>query len=239
MTDSRTPPPSAAAPHPLGHRVTLPGGGSVRIRPITPDDRTELGLAYQRLSPESRRLRFLSPPNHLTEDMLRRLTCVDGVNHAALVAIAEDEPGQPGVGVARYVRLGEGSDTAEVAVTVLDDHENRGIGTLLLEMLLEKALRNGVRHIRGYVAAENRILDLARAFDASITPDSPGVVLVDVTLPGAPHEIRSAVRAAALTPGAAARTPTSVGVSATSPRSTRRRRCRTMPMCRRPPRRCR
>lgn len=177
-----------------GHVVRLAGGERVRIRSITPDDRAELAQAYLRLSPQSRRLRFLSPPHQLTDAMLRYLTCVDGVNHAALVAIAEDERGQPGVGVARYVRLAGDSDTAEVAVTVLDDHEGRGIGSLLLEMVLERALRHGIRRVRGYVAGDNRILDLARAVDATMSSDSPGVMEVDVPLPRTPWEIRSGFR---------------------------------------------
>lgn len=197
----------ATTPDAHGHTVRLSGGERVRIRPITPDDRAELARAYLRLSPESRRLRFLSPPNHLSETMLRYLTCVDGVNHAALVAIAEDEPGQPGVGIARYVRLADGGDTAEVAVTVLDDHERRGIGTLLLEMVLERAVRHGIRRVRGYVAASNRVLDLARAFDAAITNDSPGVVAVDVALPRTPYEIRSGFRRVAAAAAAGHRAP--------------------------------
>ena len=187
-----------------GHTVRLAGGGRVCIRPITPDDRAELAHAYLRLSPESRRLRFLSPPHQLSDAMLRYLTCVDGVNHAALVAIAEDERGQPGVGVARYVRLADRADTAEVAVTVLDDHEGRGIGSLLLEMVLERAVRHGIRRVRGYVAADNRILDLARAFGATVTTDSPGVVAVDLPLPRTPWEIRRGFRrVSAAAPGAA------------------------------------
>jgi RimJ/RimL family protein N-acetyltransferase len=188
MTQIRT----RSARHTRGRRIVLPDGGVLAVRPVEPEDRDELAQAYRTLSPESRRLRFIVPPNELTGDMLRYLTAVDGVNHAALVALDADLPGQPGVAIARYVRIPEEPECAEIAVTVVDDHQRRGIGTRLLEMMIELAVHNGLRRVRGYVAADNRILEVARSLDAEITTDTPGVVRVDIPLPRSVWVVRRA-----------------------------------------------
>ena len=172
--------------------VTMPDGLRLCVRPIEPADREELAEAYRNLSPESRRLRFLVPPAELTESMLTYLTHVDGVNHVALVAEAVGEKGSPGVAVARFVRLQEDPDCAEVAVTVADAWQGRGIGTRMLELIIEAAVRRRVRRLRGFVSSDNRILDLARDIGSRVTPESPGVVRVEVELPSRPWVIRRA-----------------------------------------------
>ncbi len=47
--------------------------------------------------------------------------------------------GQPGLGVARYISLADNPTTAEAAVTVVDEQQGRGIGTILLELLATSA----------------------------------------------------------------------------------------------------
>lgn len=185
------------------HIVTMPDGLRLCVRPIEPGDRDELAEAYHNLSPESRRLRFLVPPNSLTERMLTYLTDVDGVNHVALVAEVVDAPGQPGVAVARFVRLREDPECAEVAVTVVDAWQGRGIGTRMLELIVEAAVRSGVRRLRGWVSSDNRILDIARAIGATVTPDAPGVVRVEARLPRSPWVVRRAYLAALRPPARA------------------------------------
>jgi GNAT superfamily N-acetyltransferase len=106
---------------------------SILIRPIEPSDRAALTAGLARMSPESRYRRFLSPTANLTENELRYLTEVDHHDHEALVAV---EPGQTeGIGVARYVRLQDRPEVAELAVAVVDDKQGQGVGSLLLQRL--------------------------------------------------------------------------------------------------------
>jgi hypothetical protein len=80
--------------------LLLTDGTQLRVRPIRPSDREALAREFARLSPESRRRRFLTPKRELRESELRRLTEIDHRSHEALVAI-DAESGR-GVAVARY-----------------------------------------------------------------------------------------------------------------------------------------
>ncbi len=118
--------------------VVLADGGTVRLRPVRPDDDARLLALYEALSDESIYLRFFSPVPRPTAAQLERLTNVDYVNNMAMVAQLGDEL----VAIARYDRTGP--DEAEVAFTVRDDQQGRGLGTLLLEHLAVVARANGV-----------------------------------------------------------------------------------------------
>lgn len=169
----------------------LRDGSRVLLRPVVPGDRAKLVGAFERLSPESRYRRFMAPIDELTPEMLREATEVDYADHFAWVALAQEEAGEPIVGLARYARLPEEPDVAEPAVTVVDDHQGRGLGTLLLEGLGAVALENGIERFRGYALEENRpVLELLRGMGAKAEHDSPGVVRVEVDLPTRAEELR-------------------------------------------------
>ena len=84
---------------------TLNDGRQVAIRPIGPDDHERLRASHARLSPESRYRRFLATKPELTSADARYLVEIDGSDHFALVATLPDEPDEPIVAVARYIRL--------------------------------------------------------------------------------------------------------------------------------------
>ncbi|HYN32141.1 MAG TPA: GNAT family N-acetyltransferase [Ilumatobacteraceae bacterium] len=173
------------------HVHTLRDGARLLVRSLQPGDRDEIADGYEQLSPESRRLRFFNAPDHLSERLLDYLTDVDGVDRVALVARAIDEPGTPGVGVARYARDLRDLTTAEAAVTVLDTHRNRGIATILLKSLVDEAVANGITTFTASVMWENKyLLDGLREYGAVVVPDEPGVAAVSVDLP---HDARAFV----------------------------------------------
>jgi GNAT superfamily N-acetyltransferase len=171
--------------------VALRDRTRVLLRPILPEDKAKLLDGFRRLSPESRYRRFLSPVDELSEEQLRDLTEVDYVDHFAWVALALATEGHPGIGVARYVRVPEEPEVAEAAVTVVDDYQGRGLGTLLLEALGAVAMENGITRFRGYALAENRpLLEVLESMGASTAHDSPGLVRVEVDLPARAEEVK-------------------------------------------------
>jgi RimJ/RimL family protein N-acetyltransferase len=160
----------------------LRDGSTVLIRPIDPSDGDRLARAYERLSPESRRLRFVSTPPALTEEDLRYLTHVDGTRHDALVAL--DPPTGELVGEARYVREPGRTDTAEVAAVVLEDRRGRGIATALLTDLTNRARERGIRRYKALVAVDNQVvLDALAKLGAKPIGGDDGQVELEFDLP--------------------------------------------------------
>ena len=120
-----------------GAPIVLRDGSRVRLRQGHSSDRQLLLRGFERLSPGSRYRRFLAAMPELSEEKVRYLTEIDNHDHEAIIAL--DEKTGEGIGVARYVRDPQRPDVAEVAVTVIDDWQGRGLGTLLLEVLGARA----------------------------------------------------------------------------------------------------
>jgi acetyltransferase len=132
----------------------LVDGTPLLIRPITPDDKPLLVRGLSQLSELSVHRRFLSPKSRFTAAELRYLTEVDGNDHVAFVA---QRPGECYrlLGVARWVRLQEEPDTAEIAIVVADDWQGRGVGSLLAEAVAEEARERGIRSFTATILSDN------------------------------------------------------------------------------------
>jgi RimJ/RimL family protein N-acetyltransferase len=133
----------------------LKDGSRAIIRPIRPDDKEELEAGLHRLSDESVHKRFLGPKPRFSRAELRYLTEVDGHDHVAFVAETPDYPGLI-VAVARYVRLTDEPETADVAVVVADPLQGRGLGSALVDALAHAAVREGITHFSATMLSENR-----------------------------------------------------------------------------------
>jgi GNAT superfamily N-acetyltransferase len=132
-------------------KAQLTDGTEVLIREIRASDKGLLAAGHARLSERSRLRRFLGPKPRLTASDLRYLTEVDGVNHFAVVALADGEI----VGVARWVRLVDYPTEAEAAVVVGDALQGRGLGKLLARDLADAARGRGIRRIRASILSDN------------------------------------------------------------------------------------
>jgi acetyl coenzyme A synthetase (ADP forming)-like protein len=131
--------------------VPLADGRTVRIRPITPGDADALYQMWQRLSPETIRLRFFAPRS-MTRAGIEYFTHLDMRDRFALVA---EQQGRI-IGVARFDRLVDDPEAAEFAVLVEDAEQGRGVGTALLRALRQPAQDLGVTRFVGEVLSENR-----------------------------------------------------------------------------------
>jgi RimJ/RimL family protein N-acetyltransferase len=166
----------------------LRDGTRALVLPLLPGDREAVREGYETLSPEARRHRFLTGVPHLTEGMLDHLVGeVDGVDHVALVLVVldEDDEGTP-AGVARAIRYPEQRTDADVAVTVLDAWQGRGVATALLEELM-RVRPAGVDRIVTTVAADNdaSLAMLRRLGPTTVTPAGTNRldVVVDLSRP--------------------------------------------------------
>lgn len=127
----------------------------IRIRPIRDSDAEALRHAFEGLSQSSRYFRFHSPLRQLSDRMARYLTHVDGIDHVALVAIDRSHAAALGIGVARFVRNPRAPETAELAITVIDEAQGHGVARNLLEALGHAAERRGVREFTMVVLSGN------------------------------------------------------------------------------------
>ena len=145
------------APDPSTYHATdtLRNGSAVLVRAVRPDDKDRFIAAFQRLSPESVRRRFFTAKAELTPTELRYLTELDFKNHVALAALVTVEGEEQGVGVVRMIRSTP-ADHAEVAFTVTDDFQGRGVATVLFRHLLPLASQLGIKYLTAEVLPENR-----------------------------------------------------------------------------------
>lgn len=156
---------------------------------LLPGDREGVRAGYEQLSPEAQFHRFLAPVPHLTEGMLEHLVDrVDGVDHIALVLFVfdEDHVGQ-GAGIARIIRYPEDPEAADVAVTVLDSYQGRGVATALLAELMRQR-PEGIRRLVTQVAADNpaSLAMLRRLGPTTVEREGGNLLAVTVELPPAP-----------------------------------------------------
>ena len=136
----------------------LRDGGSVRVRAVRPDDRERLRDSIARLSPESLYLRYFTAKRSLTEKEIDAFTQLDFVERVGLAVTLREADTEQIIGVGEYI-VGPGPwdrPRAEVAFTVVDEHQGRGIGTLLLEHLAVVARARGIREFDADVLGQNR-----------------------------------------------------------------------------------
>ena len=152
-------PPTPDAPEYPRHweaDVVASDGGVVHLRPILPSDADAIVEFHSRLSERTRYMRYFRAYPHIPPGDLERLTVVDHHARVALVLLLGDEV----IAVGRYEGTFGPDGTsvvgqAEAAFVVRDDHQNRGLGSILLEHLAAAGRERGVRRFEAEVLAEN------------------------------------------------------------------------------------
>jgi GNAT superfamily N-acetyltransferase len=154
---------------------------------------------FERLTPESRYQRFLAPMPELSEEMVRHLTEIDHHDHEAIIAL--DEESREGIGVARYIRNPQRHDVAEVAVTVIDEWQRKGVGTLLLDVISARAREQGITTFTALMlATNNEMMDLLKRLGpVRVGDQEAGTVEIEVPIPaiGLAPALRKLLRIAA------------------------------------------
>jgi GNAT superfamily N-acetyltransferase len=126
-------------------------GTPLTVRPIEITDTDRLASFFGRLSPSSVYFRFFSPIQRPPRAALLRLADVDHTRREALVALQGDDI----VAVARYDAR-PGSANAEIAVTVEDAWQHRGVGSALARRLAKLARDRGYERFVASMLPDNR-----------------------------------------------------------------------------------
>jgi GNAT superfamily N-acetyltransferase len=126
----------------------------IEIQHLHRGDVELMGRLLEGLSARDRYLRFLAPTPRLPARALRALADADGARHVVLVAFRGDRP----IGEGRFNRPTTESDTADLAVSVVSDQQQRGVGRALVAALAVEADRRNIRRFTFDVSPENRVV---------------------------------------------------------------------------------
>ncbi|MEO8968209.1 MAG: GNAT family N-acetyltransferase [Solirubrobacteraceae bacterium] len=148
--------------------LILSDGKRLDVTPLRPADKAALQEGLAHLSSDSAYRRFLMPITHLSDSQLTYLTTLDHDHHEAL-GVTDPMTGE-GVGVARYVQTALRPATAEIAITVTDRWQHKGVGKTLLNQLAVTARTHGISRFSGLILAGNTpMLKLMSALGPTIS----------------------------------------------------------------------
>ncbi|MCA9975870.1 MAG: GNAT family N-acetyltransferase [Anaerolineales bacterium] len=163
-------------------------GSQIRVREIRQDDAPYLLEIFEHMSADSRYRRFHQSMENLSAERkwqeAERIAKTDPTRSGGIIAFA-DFPGEPNMAVAaaRFVCTGNG--TAEAAVSVIDTMQRQGMGTKLMDMLIELAQAAGVRHLVASVQNDNvgiwKILQRLPYVTTRVSQGSFSEIIVDLT----------------------------------------------------------
>jgi acetyltransferase len=162
-------------------RVTLRDGTAILVRPVRPEDEPLYPPFFAAVTPTDLRLRFFAQVKDFSHGFIARFTQIDYARAMAFIAIEEATGAMLGV-----VRLHSDAnyETGEYAILIRSDLKGRGLGWLLMQMIIEYARAEGIRSIAGQVLHENTtMLDMCRELGFHIASDPQEPSSVIVTLP--------------------------------------------------------
>lgn len=169
--------------------VKLRDGRKVVLRPVRPEDAPGLIQLHSRLSPDTQYLRFFGPKPYLTAEEAEYLANVDFTRRFAIVGAIDEDGEERIVAVGRFDIVEEG--VAEPAIVVRDDYQGSGLGTAILERMVEVARGRGVERFSAEVLAENeRMIQLLRQAGLDVGSPEDGVVRVTAPVEDTPLTIR-------------------------------------------------
>jgi len=153
-------PSSAETRYALGDEV-------VTVRPARPEDAGMIGAYIRSLSFAARYTRFLGSVNELTPADLYRMTHGSDAAPPALIVESGDGDARIVIGEARYALDGI---ACEFALSVSDAWRGRGVGTLLMGIIEQRAKLRGAHYLVGDVLRSNRpMLALAHKLGFAVT----------------------------------------------------------------------
>jgi RimJ/RimL family protein N-acetyltransferase len=139
----------------LPMETRLRDGTPTLIREVTPEDADLLRLGFDHLSEESRHYRFFGAISDLSDEQVAAFTSPSDREHVALGAARITPDGLDPAGTARYAALPGDSRSAEFSLTIVDDYQGRGLGSLMFGLLIAVAKANEIDSLVGYVLRGN------------------------------------------------------------------------------------
>ena len=160
-------------------------GLRLTVRPVRPEDEGLYREFFRNVTETDLRLRFFAPVKEFSHTFIARLTQIDYARAMAFLALDEDSGQMLG---AAQIHADVNHETGEYAILLRSDLKGRGLGWLLMQMMIEYASADGLRVIEGQVLRDNTtMLRMCGELGFKVEPDpeDPGLcrVLLDLTTP--------------------------------------------------------
>lgn len=133
---------------------TIKDGTKLFLRPIRPTDEAKMRDLFYQYSKETVYYRFFSYLNAMPHEKLKNFCNVDYDKEMAVVAVVPHAGEDKLVGTANYA-VDQSTGMAEYAISVHEEWQNKGVGTVLLQYLIKVAKMKGIRGFVGYVLDSN------------------------------------------------------------------------------------
>ena len=139
---------------------SLRDGTRVTIRAVRSDDRDRVATAFGNLERESVYTRFFTYKKALSDAELASIDAMDFVNEVMLVATVAADADEIVIGGASYVAhdASDGSRAAEVAFTVEEDYQGKGLAGRLIGHLIGIARQLGIARFEADVLSGNKAM---------------------------------------------------------------------------------
>jgi acetyltransferase len=139
------------------------------VRPVRPEDEPLFVRFFGRVTPEDLRLRFFSPVKDFSHAFMTRLVQIDYARSIAFVAVDGATGAMMGA-----VRLHADAnlESGEYAILLRSDLKGIGLGWRLMQLMIEWARHEGLRHVEGQVLRENTVmLEMCAGLGFAVRPD--------------------------------------------------------------------
>jgi acyl-CoA hydrolase/GNAT superfamily N-acetyltransferase len=147
----------AVGPEDVRTSMLLGDGTVINFRPIHPTDMPGMKELFYALSQQTVYYRFMRPMKQIPQKEIQDFVYIDHRHDVAIVGTVPEAHGENIIAVGRYY-LDPRTNRAEVAFTVRDEWQRRGIGTFLLKYLITLARRHGIAGFTAEVLAENKAM---------------------------------------------------------------------------------
>jgi RimJ/RimL family protein N-acetyltransferase len=124
----------------------LKDGPYLRVGSVLPESRHKISNGLKDMSSASIRNRFLGSKKEFSEKELKYLTILDGWNHYG-IGVEECGGKCRGVAVIRLVRSHQFKGEAEVAITIIDDFQGKGLGSILMNLIILAAHERDIHRL--------------------------------------------------------------------------------------------